>query len=210
MKRILFALIIMICASTSVCAQNSSSSHRVLTECLKFRGVPMNQQTESLMEVFIGKGYKYMDEDKWDKRWNTIIGNNSFHDVMVLSGDYAGFDDCRIIINDSTEWRGPIGRSFKMIHVLLPETESINTLIDQYNSLRNKLSNKYPAVIDGSKIPKHIKDFSTGVKECISDYYPEYGKIELSILRLDDKHAVVIVSYLNSPKPHKDHFEEEL
>lgn len=210
MKRILFAFIIIICACSSVCAQNSSLNHRVMTECLKFRGVPMNQQTGDLMEVFIGKGYKYMDEANWDKRWKTIIRDDPYHDVMVLSGDYAGFDDCCIIINDSTEWRGPIGHSFKMIHVLLPETESINTLIHQYNNLSSKLSDKYPAVIDEAKIPKHIKDYSIGVKECISDYYPEYGRIELSILRLDDKHAIVVVSYLNTPKPKKDYFEEEI
>lgn len=210
MKRILFALIIMICASTSVYAQSSSSSLPDTTQCLKFRGVPMNQETVSLIKVFIEKGYKYMDGDKWYKRWETIFGYDFFHGFTVLSGDYAGFDDCRIIIDYSTEGEGPTRRWFKAIHVLLPETESINTLIHQYSSLSSKLSDKYPGVIDGSKIPKHIKDFSTGVKECISYYYPEYGKIELSILRFDDKHAVVIVSYLNSPKPHKDHFEEEL
>lgn len=209
MKRILFALIIMICACTSVCAQSSGAPNTDNYKCLKFRGVPMNQSVQALTEVLTDKGYNY-DNKEWDKRWNSIRVPGVVDFDVPLSGDYAGFDNCHIIVQDSTIWKGPIGTSFRVIHVLLPETESINTLTDQYNSLRSKLSNKYPGVFDESKIPKHIKDFSVGAKECISDYYPEYGKIELSILRLDDKHAVVVVSYLNTPKPQKDHFEEEL
>lgn len=217
MKRILFALIIMVCACTSVYAQNSSSNHRVMTECLKFRGVPMDQSVQDLAEVLVNKGYKYVEYEQWDQRWFTwpkeILGrqislNDSPNVAKVLSGKYAEYEDCHIIVSECSiekhevENEKVINRLLPkrtMVRVILPESDNLFALYQEYRDLDKELSLKYES--EGELLEDNYKDIQKEYKGSVifwQGYFAEYGSIELTLQKLDNDKATIAVTYFDN------------
>lgn len=236
MKRILFALIIMICASTSVCAQNSSSSHRVMTECLKFRGVPMDQSVQDLAEVLVNKGYKYVEYEQWDQRcfkWpkglfsRQITWGDSPNVTKVLSGSYAGYEDCRIVVSECTiksnhakydhslhdvQEIQEYSLNSMMVRVILPESDNIFALYQDFRDLDKKLSLKYKSLysISEDNFENIKKEYEGRVFFC-NTYDAEYGSVELSLQMLDKDEAIITITYFDNYCNYtKSYFEEEL
>ena len=103
-----------------------SSALLAQTEHLKFKGVPIDGTLEKFSDALIAIGFE--------------LNEDSEKDEMFLIGDFAGYKDCRVYVStlDNIDLVNHVSVSF-------PERDSWSTLLQDYTSLKEMLTEKYGA-----------------------------------------------------------------
>ena len=98
-----------------------SSALLAQTEHLKFKGVPIDGTLEKFSDALIAIGFE--------------LNEDSEEDEMFLIGDFAGYKDCRVYVStlDNINLVNHVSVSF-------PERDSWSTLLQDYTSLKEMLT----------------------------------------------------------------------
>ncbi|MCI2124938.1 MAG: hypothetical protein LKK21_04720 [Prevotella sp.] len=172
-------LVILICILTTAFCYAQDAPH------LKFKGIPLTGTVTSFVEKLKSKGMTYLGESKG---------------IVLLKGDFAGFKDCTIgvsTLEDSDQVCNVVA--------IFPQRETWGTITDDYNSLKSLLADKYGApevseTFSGIAPYDDFTKFSALLNdECnfMSTFHVEGGNIQLTMKKMDNKTASVILNYLD-------------
>lgn len=166
MKRILLVLALMV----SAVAANAQTEH------LKFKGVPIDGTLESVTQQLENKGYTRVERGD---------------DLQIMSGDFAGYSNCRIIISTA--------KNQDLVYVVLVSFEKQTTwrsLYGNYNNLKEMLAKKYGE--PSFNIEQFHREITPGYEMYYLDecrystlYELEHGKILVTI----SKDSEVLLAY---------------
>ncbi|MBR4512800.1 MAG: hypothetical protein IKO59_08455 [Bacteroidales bacterium] len=162
MKKLVFFLTCLFIVGTAFSQQNH----------LKFKGVPIDGTLQSYTNAMKQAGFNY---------------KGSQDGVSILSGDFAGYKGC--IIGVSTLKNCDV---VCRISVLFPERETWSSLLNDYETLKAMLTEKYGKPSDSQeKFTGYVGDYDNSLvmhalKEDEYVWYTtfttELGDIELSII----------------------------
>lgn len=101
-----------------------SSALLAQTEHLKFKGIPIDGTLEKFSEALIEIGFELNEDSKEDE--------------MFLIGDFAGYKDCRVYVStlDNIDL-------VNFVSVAFPDRDSWSSLLRDYTSLKDMLTEKY-------------------------------------------------------------------
>ncbi|MCH3993485.1 MAG: hypothetical protein LKE54_00185 [Prevotella sp.] len=176
MKKYLFILIFILSSGLSY-AQNIPH--------LKFKGVPLTGSVESFVEKLESKGLTYKGKASG---------------IIELSGDFASFKNCMVCVKAFED-----SNQICQVSAILPPKETWGTIMDDYNTLKTLLTEKYgkPEVSEtfsGSEPSSNFtKFFELLNDECnfSSTFHVEGGTIQLTMKKIDNKIASVILNYFD-------------
>lgn len=139
---------------------------------LSFKGVPINGTLKSYTDAMVKAGFHY---------------EGTQDGIAVLSGDFAGYKSC--IVGVSTLKNLDV---VSHIAVLFPDKDTWSALLNDYETLKAMLTEKYGAPSDSKeKFTGYVGDYDNGLvmhalKEGEYVWYTtfttELGDIELSLM----------------------------
>ncbi len=172
-------LTILICILTTTFCYAQDAPH------LKFKGIPLTGTATSFVEKLKSKGLTYLGESKG---------------IVLLKGDFAGFKDCTIGVS-TFESSDQVCK----VTAIFPQRETWGTIMDDYNGLKSLLADKYgaPEVSETFSGREPYSDFNKFYAllndECnfLSTFHVEGGDIQLTMRKIDNEKASVILNYLD-------------
>ena len=164
-------------------------------EHLSFKGVPIDGTLREFTNAMVGVGFYYEGTE---------------NGVPVLSGNFAGYEDCYIMISATKNTN-----TVSAVGVMFPDRSTWTDLQQDYEALKIMLTKKYGAPsVSKEKFYGDAGNFNNYfVMEAIKDeeyewyttFSTDLGDIELSIIEGTEHHTgAVIVTYYdkaNSKKP---------
>ena len=172
MKKHLFLLLACIMFAGTVFAQQH----------LSFKGVPIDSTLKAYTDAMVKAGFHY---------------EGTQDGVSLLSGDFAGFKNCYVGVSP-LENLDLVNR----IAVLFPEKDTWSAVLNDYETLKSMLTQKYGYPSDSKEeftdyIGKYDNFFvMEAIKEDKYEWYTtfstELGNIELSIIEGTKYHTAAI------------------
>lgn len=176
-----FLLVFFALAMAITTRGQSASDH------MTFKGIPMSGSLTEFAQKLSQKGF-------------TLVQTNDVS--AVLTGDFAGFKDCQIVLIATKETK-----TIYTIGVLLPSSTSWSLLETNYNALKAMLTQKYGSP---KNVVEKFQGISNGESNDVKMYYlktdqctysstfeTSNGKITISLLYLTGEGAHASVTYVD-------------
>ena len=176
-----FLLVFFALAMVITTRGQSASDH------MTFKGIPMSGSLTEFAQKLSQKGF-------------TLVQTNDVS--AVLTGDFAGFKDCQIVLIATKETK-----TIYTIGVLLPSSTSWSLLETNYNALKAMLTQKYGSP---KNVVEKFQGISNGESNDVKMYYlktdqctysstfeTSNGKIIISLLYLKGEGARTSVTYVD-------------
>lgn len=176
-----FLLVFFALAMAITTRGQSASDH------MTFKGIPMSGSLTEFAQKLSQKGF-------------TLVQTND--DNAKLTGDFAGYKDCQILLFATKETK-----TIYTVSVLMPRSTSWSKLETNYNALKAMLTQKYGSP---KNVVEKFQGISSGESNDIKMYYlktdqctysstfeTSNGKIIISLLYLKGEGARTSVTYVD-------------
>ena len=176
-----FLLVFFALAMTITTRGQSASDH------MTFKGIPISGSLMEFAQKLSQKGF-------------TLVQTND--DNAKLTGDFAGYKDCQILLFATKETK-----TIYTVSVLMPRSTSWSKLETNYNALKAMLTQKYGSP---KNVVEKFQGISNGESNDVKMYYlktdqctysstfeTSNGKIIISLLYLKGEGARTSVTYVD-------------
>lgn len=176
-----FLLVFFALAMAITTRGQSASDH------MTFKGIPMSGSLTEFAQKLSQKGF-------------TLVQTND--DNAKLTGDFAGYKDCQILLFATKETK-----TIYTVSVLMPRSTSWSKLETNYNALKAMLTQKYGSP---KNVVEKFQGISNGESNDVKMYYlktdqctysstfeTSNGKITISLLYLTGEGAHASVTYVD-------------
>lgn len=176
-----FLLVFFALAMVITTRGQSASDH------MTFKGIPMSGSLTEFAQKLSQKGF-------------TLVQTND--DNAKLTGDFAGYKDCQILLFATKETK-----TIYTVSVLMPRSTSWSKLETNYNALKAMLTQKYGSP---KNVVEKFQGISNGESNDVKMYYlktdqctysstfeTSNGKIIISLLYLKGEGARTSVTYVD-------------
>ena len=176
-----FLLVFFALAMAITTRGQSASDH------MTFKGIPMSGSLTEFAQKLSQKGF-------------TLVQTND--DNAKLTGDFAGYKDCQILLFATKETK-----TIYTVSVLMPRSTSWSKLETNYNALKAMLTQKYGSP---KNVVEKFQGISSGESNDVKMYYlktdqctysstfeTSNGKIIISLLYLKGEGARTSVTYVD-------------
>lgn len=176
-----FLLVFFALAMAITTRGQSASDH------MTFKGIPMSGSLTEFAQKLSQKGF-------------TLVQTND--DNAKLTGDFAGYKDCQILLFATKETK-----TIYTVSVLMPRSTSWSKLETNYNALKAMLTQKYGSP---KNVVEKFQGISNGESNDVKMYYlktdqctysstfeTSNGKIIISLLYLKGEGARTSVTYVD-------------